>query len=140
MEKFLGVPYPLVKDARGYFRSQGGVPQIKSDLLILLLTNPGERVMLPDFGTPLRELVFEPNDASLQIKAREMIINAIKKWEPRISVEQIDVTSNVQEGDLGSDDDYTEKDSVLMIRVKFLDPANIQTVQELNLEVPIGAV
>lgn len=137
-DKFAGVPYPVTRDAKGYFRSQGGVRQIKSDLLVLLLTNPGERVMLPEFGTPLRQLMFEPNDQSLHSRAREMIINAIRRWEPRISVEQIDVLSKVDEASLNSNDDLTEGDAILMIRIRFLDPGNIQTVQELKLEVPLG--
>jgi phage baseplate assembly protein W len=138
MEKFLGAPYPVTKDAMGYFRKQGGVEQIKSDLLILLLTNPGERVMLPDFGTGLRDLIFEPNDATLHTRARDLIINAIAKWEPRITVDQVEVLSNVDDTSLNFDDNRNEEESILMIRILFLDPDNIQTVQELSLEVPLG--
>lgn len=83
-DKFLGIPYPLTKSPLGYFRPQGGVEQIKSDMLILLLTNPGERVMLPEYGTGLRDLIFEPNDADLRARARQLIIKAIKDWEPRV--------------------------------------------------------
>lgn len=136
-DKFIGAPYPIVKAPSGYFQKQSGAEQIKSDLLILLLTNPGERVMLPEFGVPLRDLIFEPNDVSLRIRAREMIINAIRAWEPRISVEQIEVTASVGNS-LNSEDDFSEVPSILMIRIKFLDPENIQTVQELNLQVPLG--
>ena len=65
MTDFLGAPYPIVKTARGLLAAQTGVDQVKADLLQLLLTNPGERVMLLDYGTPLRELIFEPDDSSL---------------------------------------------------------------------------
>jgi phage baseplate assembly protein W len=46
---FLGAPYPIIKSPRGLLRTQSGINQIKSDLLVLLLTEPGERVMLPEF-------------------------------------------------------------------------------------------
>ena len=64
-KKFLGLQYPLVKTHRGILAQNTGVDQIKADLLQLLLTNPGERVMLPSYGTPLRELLFEQNDSTL---------------------------------------------------------------------------
>jgi phage baseplate assembly protein W len=137
-EKFKGFPYPIVTDGKGYFHTQSGTRQIKSDLLILLLTNPNERVMLPSFGTPLKQLVFEPNDISLQTRAREIIIAAIREWEPRITIEQIEVTSNVDSDALNFNDDRTEMGSILMITIRFLDPDNIQTIQELKLEVPLG--
>jgi phage baseplate assembly protein W len=64
-KKFLGLQYPLAKSSRGILAQKVGVDQIKADLLQLLLTNPGERVMLPTYGTPLRKLIFEPNDNNL---------------------------------------------------------------------------
>lgn len=137
-EKFLGVPYPVTKDPQGYFRSQGGVRQIKGDLISLILTNPGERVMLPEFGVALRDLIFEQNDFSLRLKAREMIIRAIEMWEPRISIEQVEVLTDVDENSLDSSDDRNEGPNIMMIRIRFIDPENIQTVQELKVEVPLG--
>jgi len=136
--KFKGYNYPIDKDAKGYWHSQEDVDQIKSDMLILLLTNPGERVMLPEFGTGLRELFFEPNDATLQANARQKIINAISLWEPRITVQQIEVLSQADDASLNNADDLTEAQSILMIRITFIDPDQIQEVQELVLEVPLG--
>ena len=56
--KFKGMPYPIVPDARGLLHTQSGIDQIKADMLSLLLTNPGERVFLPTYGTPLRKFIF----------------------------------------------------------------------------------
>ena len=138
MEKFLGVPYPIVKDPKGYYHSQGELRQIKADLIILILTNPGERVMLPTFGTDLRSLIFEMNDSFVEDEARNRIINAINAWEPRVTVEQLDVTSSIDESELNMNDDKTEINHILFIRIRFLDPENITEVQELRLEVPLG--
>lgn len=138
MKKFMGVPYPITKNALGFLHSQDGVNQIKSDLLVLLLTNPGERVYLPTFGTPLRKLIFEPNDPGLAMKARQMIINSIKLWEPRIAVQQIQVSNSLDRREANPLDDRTELDAVLMIRIIFVDPENITEVQQLSLEVPLA--
>jgi phage baseplate assembly protein W len=134
---FAGLPYPTQKTPRGYWYSQGGVNQIKSDLLCLLLTNPGERVMLPEFGTPLKKLLFEQNDSTLQNETLRVISNSISKWEPRIAVRNIEVSSTVDSSSLDSDDDGTEKEHILFIRIIFVDPQNIKEVQELTLEMPL---
>ena len=70
--KFIGLQYPLVKNPRGLLAQKNGVDQIKADVLQLLLTNPGERVMLPNYGTPLRKLIFEPNDDGLIAEAKKL--------------------------------------------------------------------
>lgn len=136
-KRFLGLPYPILRNAKGYFYTQSGTDQIKSDLLALLLTQPGERVFLPSFGTPLEKLIFEPNDAILQEKAKNMIINSIRTWEPRIAIRDINVRA-ARDEDLNPDDDKTQKEHVLMISIKFVDPQNIQKVEELKLEIPLS--
>ncbi len=137
MEKFKGYPYPIVKNPRGFFAHSSGVEQIKADMLILLLTTPGERVMLPDFGTPLKDLIFDPNDATLTNRARQMIIDSITRWEPRIAVDQIHVTSTVPKSYLSPDDNLTELNAILTITIQFRDPENITEAQELVLDVPL---
>lgn len=138
MRNFLGVPYPIRKTLQGFFYSQSGINQIKSDLLVLLLTNPGERIMTPAYGTPLNKLLFEPNDPLLQVTAKNMIANSIAAWEPRIKVEQIQVQSKVDKESLNSLDNKQELEHILSIKIMFIDPQNIKEVQELLLEVPLS--
>ena len=138
MSKFLGIQYPLVKTPRGTLAGKSGVDQIKSDLLQLLLTNPGERVMLPEFGTPLRKLIFEPNDSTLEFTAKQMISAAIAKWEPRIVVSNISVTSKFDPSKLHPDDDRTELGAIFGIQIDFVDPENISQIESLVLELPVG--
>lgn len=135
MSEFLGLAYPITKSPHGYFRNQDSVSQIKSDLLILLLTNPGERIMLNNFGTPLRDLLFEPNDPALAEKAKFMIANAIEMWEPRVSINQIEV--GIQQDSLDSQQESSDTGHILMIRIKFQEFDSIQEVQELSLAVPL---
>lgn len=138
-KRFLGCQYPLVKTPRGILAQKNGVNQIKADLLQLLLTNPGERCMLPDFGTPLRRLLFEPNDVILEAEARNMIANSIRKWEPRIELEGIQVSSIIDPNDLNTNDSGEDSGHILSIKIIFRDPTNISEVQELVLEVPLSS-
>lgn len=137
-EKFTGMQYPLVKGPRGLLAKRTGIDQIKADMLQLLLTNPGERVMLPEFGTPLRQLVFEPNDTILEQEARRMISNSITTWEPRISVTNLQVSSRVNEEGLNPNEPGDEIDHILGIVIEFIDPEDISQVEELRIELPIG--
>jgi len=138
IEKFLGLQYALVKGARGIMAQSSGVDQIKADLLQLLLTEPGERVMLPEYGTPLKTLFFEPNDVTLEVEARRIISEAILRWEPRIVIQQIQITSSFDSDDLSRDDTGDELDSILGIKIDFVDPEDISVIEELVLEVPVG--
>jgi phage baseplate assembly protein W len=135
-EKFFGAPYPITRNPRGLLRTQNGVTQIKSDLLVLLLTNPGERVMLPGFGTPLRKLMFEQNDETVILMARQMIIDSIRTWEPRVTVQQLWV-GFADDEDLNKNEEGS-KEHILAIKIDFVDPENIKEVQNLTLEVPLA--
>lgn len=131
--KFLGAPYPIKKTALGLLPTQTGLDQVKADLLILLMTNPGERVMLPEYGTGLNSLLFQQNDEEIVEKAREMIANAISIWEPRIVIKDIEV--NIGSLSYSTDDMH----HALHIKIDFFDQDKIQEVQELVLKVPLGA-
>jgi len=135
---FIGLQYPLAKTSRGLMAQKKGVDIIKSDLLQLILTNPGERVMLPQFGTPLRELLFEPNDESLAVDAEIMIAQAIDTWEPRIQIKDIHVTPNIDPNQLHPDDPQYDREHILSIQIDFYDPENITVIQELVLELPLA--
>lgn len=70
---------------------------IEEAIRLILRTNVGERVMLPDFGTEAGDFVFSDNRAE-RIAALEMsVLEALEKWEPRIV--DIDVQADGGTGD-----------------------------------------
>ena len=109
-------------------------------MLVLLLTEPGERVMLPDFGTPLKQFFFEQNDSFIVERVREVIANSIRRWEPRIAITAIEVTnsSSAIKTSLNALDSGEDLGYILMIRIKFTDFDDIRNVQELELQIPLG--
>ena len=64
---------------------------IQSSLEILLSTRPGERVMRPDYGCNLDELVFEPLTTTFKTYIKDLIATAILYYEPRIDVNKIEL-------------------------------------------------
>ncbi len=141
MANFSGMGYPIVPSPKGYFPVTTDVDLIKGDILQLLLTNPGERVMMPQFGTPLRTLLFDPNDSFLSEKAKSMIISSLATWEPRVVIEAINVSNGITQankGVLNPLDDLNQTNNTLLIQIVFRDPNDIKSVQELVLQVPLG--
>lgn len=81
---------------------------IKSSLEILLSTRLGERIMVPNYGCNLDELLFKPLNLTLKTFVVDLIKTAILYHEPRIEVNKIDIDpTNELEGVLLINIDYT---------------------------------
>jgi phage baseplate assembly protein W len=136
---FLGAPYPIVPHPRGFLRTISGIDAIRADLLLLLQTSPGERVMLPTYGTDLNSVLFDQNDGSAANFARNTIIEAITNWEPRIVVS--DLTVNIG-GEISSNDlnrlEEGDKQHIMFISIEFSLLNDITEVQSLTLEIPLS--
>lgn len=83
---YYGFNPPFFGGSSGILSRQENERLIKNDLLQLLLTLPGERVMLPTFGTALRSFVFEQFDEATLEMLRMNIINAISLNEARVNL------------------------------------------------------
>jgi len=137
--EFYGLPYPITSNPKGFFYTQSGVDLIKSDLLILLLTNPRERVMLAEYGTPLRQLFFDPSDPVIVRKAKDIIAASLQTWEPRVAIENIYIQARLDSTSANELEEDKNNEQVLLIRITFFDRLDITTINELKLEIPIGA-
>jgi uncharacterized protein len=67
---------------------------IKNAVKNLLVSNFYERPFQEDLGANLRGLLFEPAGFLTEIQLRDNIKNVIRKYEPRIKVQSIDITDN----------------------------------------------
>jgi phage baseplate assembly protein W len=86
MSEFLGRgwAFPITLGADGEVASAALEEDVRQAILIILGTEPGERLMRPDFGAGLRALTFEPNTTTTQALAQHRIEQALARWEPRI--------------------------------------------------------
>lgn len=64
---------------------------IRQAIQIIVMTVPGERVMHPDFGCRIHELVFAPANDQTAAVAERYVREAIERWEPRINVRAIHI-------------------------------------------------
>lgn len=81
----------------------GGVDMVAGDaavrqsVLMLLTTTPGERVMRPEYGCDLQQLVFSPNDATTHGLAIHYVRRALTRWEPRVEILFLDAEANPED-------------------------------------------
>lgn len=71
-----------------------GSDHIRQSIQLILLTEPGERLMLPQFGAGLQQFLFEPNTPATHRLMQDRISRALKRREPRIRVESIDIQAD----------------------------------------------
>ena len=84
-------------DATGALATVTGDACIHQDLLLLLMTAPGERVMRLDFGCHLRRLLFQPNDDTLAGLAIHYVRQAVERFEPRVRIVELDAGPRAQD-------------------------------------------
>jgi phage baseplate assembly protein W len=110
MARFLGVgwQFPVMRDEpKQRFALAEYEESIKQSIWIILFTAKGERVMRPDFGCGIYELVFAPNDATTRGMAEHHVREALRLWEPRIEVLQVKATAvGAQDEELRISIDY----------------------------------
>ena len=88
------VHFPLEFDGRGGTREDEEQQWIRGLIEQVLFTAPGERVMRPDFGSGLRELVFAPNSPELAATTQFLAQGALQQWlGDLITVENIEVSA-----------------------------------------------
>ena len=91
---FLGIGwnFPPEVDNEGSIELTEYEADVQQAILIILGTNPGERVMRPDFGAGLNAFVFEPVNTATMNAIATQVQESLIDWEPRITVLQVNVT------------------------------------------------
>lgn len=110
-----GWAFPPQIDEDGRIALVGDHDEIKQAIYIILSTAQGERVMRPDFGSRLHELVFAPINAETLSLAHRYVENALTIWEPRIEIVQITVLDPFE-----SDPNYRSAAGTLSIELEYI--------------------
>ena len=91
--RYTGMGLPWKNTVHSYFYPKNDQDIIRSSIFWILSTRIGERPMLPSFGSLLPDLVHEQNDAATAVLLRFYTAQALRTWEPRIRVTDVQVTS-----------------------------------------------
>ena len=94
-----GFAFPMGANPSGGSAMVSGTHNVEQAMLLVLGTAKGERPMRPEFGCGIHDLVFAPADASTAGTAAYEVQSSLRRWEPRIDVQDVDVT--FEEGGVG---------------------------------------
>ena len=85
-----GAGLPLAPDG-GRMPFVEGAEKVRQSILIILDTESGERVMLPEFGCGLRRFLMRPNNSATRAEIERAVSTALQRWEPRITKVEVEV-------------------------------------------------
>lgn len=89
-----GLSFPPRVGADGRLAWSEGEDNVRESIRLILMTEPGERLMREDFGCGLRKFLFEPNTVTTRELIRERVGKAIERWEPRVKVDDVTVEAD----------------------------------------------
>lgn len=72
---------------------------VRQAIEIILSTRKGERVMRPAFGCDLDKLLFSPNNGATCALAAFEVREALRQWEPRIELLDVEVAAGGESGE-----------------------------------------
>lgn len=92
----VGIAYPIsyktgAPNGKNFILTYTTLDQAKSNLIMVLLTNEGERIMHPDFGCSIRKFLFEQIDTTLISKIENKIREQVSKWLPYILIKNLNI-------------------------------------------------
>jgi uncharacterized protein len=89
-----GWRFPVSVNLTGGLSSSAFEENVRQSIFIILGTAPGERVMRPDFGCRIHDLMFAPNNDVTSVRAAYYCEEAIYKYEPRIAEVEVQALPN----------------------------------------------
>jgi phage baseplate assembly protein W len=93
-----GWAFPGGVSSGGGVRLVSGGAEVDAAIRMILSTVPGERVMRPDFGCAMWDYVFAPIDANTLGMIEKTVRDALARWEPRITLEEVSAVPHPHEG------------------------------------------
>ncbi len=90
-----GWKYPVQLNRQKEIALSSAEEDIHWAIWMILSTAPGERLMHPDYGCAIHDLVFAANDISTAELARFYVEVALAHWEPRIDLDRVDVQADL---------------------------------------------
>ena len=87
-----GWAYPVQLEANlGMVATAEFEDDVQQAIMIILGTSPGERLMRPDFGCGIYDMVFDVIDTASLTRIHQLVSSALNQFEPRIELENVKV-------------------------------------------------
>ena len=92
-----GFSFPMRVDQDGSIRLTRGTENLDASVRVILSTAPGERLMRPQFGCRIWDLLFEPVNFNTLGLMDQAVRDAILQWEPRVDVTEVECAPDPQD-------------------------------------------
>jgi phage baseplate assembly protein W len=92
-----GWRFPISLDDAGAIAEAREEDKVRQSIEIILRTAPGERVMRPDFGCGIHDLVFDTVSGAMVGRVATVVASALATWEPRIDVLNINPQQDTED-------------------------------------------
>ena len=86
----IGWPLLPLPDATGALAWPDLATSVRSAIQIILSTRPGEQLMRREYGGGLDRLLHSPNTLATRREMRDLVQDALAKWEPRILLDSVE--------------------------------------------------
>ncbi len=97
-----GWAFPVHPDpVTGSVPYRTGAEKVREAIVLILSTEPGERLMRPSFGCPLRQYLMAPNTVATRAGIQRSVSRAIEAFEPRVRLGEVMVTAGSSTGSAG---------------------------------------
>ena len=119
----IGVKTPLSKHDRfGYFDSNTEIlAHEKQNLVNLMMTEFGERVIHYDLGMNLQHVLFEQASDTTKHMVTENIVDAVSKWLPHLTIKRVNVAFNRDDRTVGENEIKIELGFQLLDNAEMFD-------------------
>tara|TARA_Y100000034_G_C6852145_1_gene386685 strand:+ start:480 stop:941 length:462 start_codon:yes stop_codon:yes gene_type:complete len=110
-----GITFPFSDSQEGLFLGMNELAdaEVRSNLVHLVLTIKGSRYFLPDFGTNLMRLIFQPLDTATKASIDSEIRESVEEFIPNLNINNVEVKSaediRVEEGNDGLEETTNDK-------------------------------
>lgn len=131
MAKAINIKFPIEDDVeKNFYFKENFVSKdaLVSNLLLLLLTEEGERFYMPDYGINLKKYIFEPKDEITQKEITEEIKDRVKRFIPELTITNVEFfgSSEDEDGNPLQENEITVLVSFVYESDVFSDPGSVE--------------
>lgn len=124
-----GIAFPFRIDSAGGVAEQSGDDKIRENIIQIVLTNVGERVMRRDYGGGLRQLLHDPNNEAMWAIVQHQIAKSVGRLEPRVLLQELKATNEAT----------TRGESAVSVTVTYVIRRTRQ-VQKVSVPIGLGGI
>lgn len=125
MGLYAGMGFPWGTTLGSYFNVKSDRDILRTSIQTIIFTRMKERLMVPGFGSPIYDAIFEPGDDLLDQQLEQVVKDNVQFWDRRLNVVSVSVATD---------------GNVKTINVIYQDKATPDTEDRFTFTVPVEII